>query len=85
MLVDRGVGSEATVVVTGGGSGIGLSIAQAFHAAGAQVALGDVDEDAVERAAAGLGSGRVFSGGIDVRDEASVGPSSRRRSRPWAP
>lgn len=63
---------EATVVVTGAGAGIGLSIAQAFHAAGARVALGDVNRDAVERAAAGLGGEAVFSDFIDVRDEPSV-------------
>jgi 3-oxoacyl-[acyl-carrier protein] reductase len=64
--------SGASVVVTGAGSGIGLSIAQAFHAAGAGVALGDVNKDAAERAAARLGGGQIFSGGVDVRDEASV-------------
>ncbi len=32
--------SESSVVVTGAGSGIGLAIAQAFHAAGARVAFG---------------------------------------------
>ena len=64
--------SGATVVVTGAGSGIGLAIAQAFHAAGARVALGDMNKDAVERTAAGLGGERIFSGGVDVRDEASV-------------
>jgi NAD(P)-dependent dehydrogenase (short-subunit alcohol dehydrogenase family) len=32
--------SDAVVVVTGAAAGIGLGIAQAFHAAGARVALG---------------------------------------------
>ena len=63
---------EATVVVTGAGSGIGLAIAQAFNAAGARVALGDVNTEAVERAAAALGNGRAYAGGVDVRDETSV-------------
>jgi 3-oxoacyl-[acyl-carrier protein] reductase len=62
---------DTTVVVTGAGSGIGLAIAQAFHAAGASVALGDLDQQRVTRAAAGLGD-RVFSGALDVRDAASV-------------
>jgi 3-oxoacyl-[acyl-carrier protein] reductase len=63
---------EAAVVVTGAGSGIGLAIAQAFHAAGASVALGDLHAERVERAAAELGGERVFSGALDVRDAASV-------------
>jgi NAD(P)-dependent dehydrogenase (short-subunit alcohol dehydrogenase family) len=64
--------SEAMVVVTGAASGIGLGIAEAFHAAGGRVALGDLRQDAVERAAAGLGSERTFAGAVDVRDHKSV-------------
>lgn len=45
--------SGAMVVVTGAASGLGLGIAQAFHAAGARVAMGDVRKDAVESAAPG--------------------------------
>lgn len=62
----------ATVLVTGAGAGIGLAIARAFHAAGARVALGDMNTDTVQRAAAGLGDGHVFSGVVDVREESSV-------------
>lgn len=47
--------TNAMVVVTG--AGIGQGIAQAFHAAGARVALGDLRKDAVERTATGLGGG----------------------------
>ncbi len=64
--------SDAMVVVTGAGAGIGQGIAQAFHAAGGRVALGDLREDAVERAAAGLGGERIFADVVDVRDEKSV-------------
>lgn len=64
--------SDAMVVITGAASGIGLGIAQAFHAAGGRVALGDLHKDTVERAAAGLGGDRVFTGVVDVRDEKSV-------------
>ena len=64
--------SNAMVVVTGAGTGIGQSIAQAFHGAGGRVALGDLRKDAVERAAAGLGGERTFAGAVDVRDEKSV-------------
>ena len=63
---------DAMVVVTGAGAGIGLGVAQAFHAAGGRVALGDLRQDAVDRAAAGLHGERVFAGAVDVRDEQSV-------------
>jgi NAD(P)-dependent dehydrogenase (short-subunit alcohol dehydrogenase family) len=64
--------SDAMVVVTGAAAGIGLGLAQAFHAAGGRVALGDLRKDAVERAAAGLGGERIFADIVDVRDEKSV-------------
>jgi 3-oxoacyl-[acyl-carrier protein] reductase len=64
--------SDAIVVVTGAGAGIGHGIAQAFHAAGGRVALGDLREDAVERAATGLSGERIFVGVVDVRDEQSL-------------
>jgi NAD(P)-dependent dehydrogenase (short-subunit alcohol dehydrogenase family) len=64
--------NDATVVVTGAGAGIGLAIAHAFHAAGARVALGDMNKDAVGRAGAELGDERVFIGIVDVRSETSV-------------
>ena len=60
------------VVITGAGAGIGLGMAQAFHAAGALVAMGDLRQDTVERAAAGLGRERTFAGAVDVRDDTSV-------------
>ncbi len=63
---------ETVVAVTGAGSGIGLAIAQAFHAAGARVALGDLDGERAARAAAALGGVRVFCGVLDVRDASSV-------------
>ena len=63
---------DKVVVITGATGRIGLGLARAFHAAGALVALGDLRQDAVERAAADLGSERTFAGTIDVRDEAST-------------
>jgi len=60
------------VVITGATGRIGLGMARLFHAAGALVALGDLRQDVVERAAADLGSKRTFAGTIDVRDEAST-------------
>jgi len=61
------------VLVTGAGAGIGLGIAQAFHQAGARVALGDLREDGLKRAVDLIGrSDRVFSKTVDVRDGESV-------------
>ncbi len=63
---------DKVVVITGATGRIGLGLAQAFHAAGALVALGDLHQDAVDRAAADVGSERTFAGTIDVRDAAST-------------
>jgi NAD(P)-dependent dehydrogenase (short-subunit alcohol dehydrogenase family) len=60
------------VLITGASGRIGLGMAQAFHAAGALVALGDLRQDRVEGAAADLGSERTFAGVVDVRDALSV-------------
>lgn len=63
-----------SVLVTGAAAGIGFGIAEAFHQAGARVALGDVDERGLAAAAERLGrSSRIFTQTVDVRDAASVG------------
>lgn len=61
------------VIVTGGASGIGLGIAQAFHDAGASVVVGDFREDALTQAQASfVGQDRLTFVPVDVREEASV-------------
>jgi len=61
------------VLVTGAGAGIGFGIAKAFLEAGARVALGDVRETSVVRAASRLGnSSSVFARTVDVRDARST-------------
>jgi NAD(P)-dependent dehydrogenase (short-subunit alcohol dehydrogenase family) len=65
--------TDHSVLVTGAGGGIGLGIAQAFHQTGARVALGDLHEPGLARAAERLGgSERVFTHPVDVRDGRSV-------------
>jgi 2-hydroxycyclohexanecarboxyl-CoA dehydrogenase len=74
-------------LITGGASGIGLGMAQAFAATGMRVAIADVDEAALESAAKGLreAGARVEALTLDVRDregwqavvdatEAALGP-----------
>lgn len=60
-------------LVTGGASGLGLMIAQALHAAGFRVAIGDIDEQGAQSAAANLdASGATAIGlSLDVRYEAA--------------
>ncbi len=58
-----------TAIITGGASGIGLGISRALLAAGMNVAIGDVQEDALLSAAETLGaSDRLLTGRLDVTD-----------------
>ena len=61
-------------VVTGGASGIGLAMATRFAAEGARLVLADIEEDALEQAAAGLrdGGAEVLTVQTDCGDAASM-------------
>lgn len=60
-----------TAFITGGGSGLGLATARLFVARGAKVMLFDLNQEALDKAAAELGEAcRVHAG--DVADEAAV-------------
>lgn len=56
-----------TAIVTGAASGLGLAISECLHAAGAHVALLDIDADALSRVAGALGE-RVKTAVVDVSD-----------------
>jgi NADP-dependent 3-hydroxy acid dehydrogenase YdfG len=58
------------VAITGAGRGIGLATARELHSQGARLVLGDIDTDAVEKAAADLGD-RAVAKQLDVSDEDS--------------
>ncbi len=63
-----------TAVVTGGGSGIGLAIAQTLAGEGCQAAIAGRDEQKLTDAAAAFqGSPALLTHGVDVADRASVG------------
>jgi len=59
--------SGSVVAITGGTGGIGLATARSVVAAGAKVALGDLDGELAASEAASLGEGN-FGGRLDVTD-----------------
>jgi NADP-dependent 3-hydroxy acid dehydrogenase YdfG len=63
------IGSRV-VAITGGARGIGLTTARALRAAGAKIAIGDVDLAAVEEAGRSLGADAVATQ-LDVTDRES--------------
>jgi NAD(P)-dependent dehydrogenase (short-subunit alcohol dehydrogenase family) len=65
--------SGQCVLITGGGSGIGLAAARGFLAQGARVAIAGRDADKLRRAADGLGGGeRLSHYAADVTDPEQV-------------
>ena len=66
---------DQVVIVTGGATGIGYGIAEAFVAAGAKVAIGSRRADVVQSAVETLeksSSGQVIGFPLDVTDRDSV-------------
>jgi len=60
-----------TGVVTGGATLIGAAVVRALHAAGARVAVADIDEAGGRRIAGELGENVLFSA-TDLRDDAQI-------------
>ena len=65
---------DRTVVVTGGGGGIGSAVCAGFAAEGARVAVLDRAADAAEATAAGIvhDGGRAIALGCDITERDSV-------------
>lgn len=59
-------------VITGGGSGIGASLARACAVEGMRVVVADVDEDRANAVAAQLPEGAASARAVDVSDAAAV-------------
>lgn len=64
---------DKVAVVTGGASGLGEAVVRDFAAAGAKVAILDLNLPRAQAIAAELGSDRVTTHAVDVADAASVG------------
>lgn len=69
---------DKTVIVTGGGQGIGLCIAKVFLEAGARAVLAEIQTDLESRALTFLNSSEVLFVQTDVADESSVERMVRR-------
>jgi NAD(P)-dependent dehydrogenase (short-subunit alcohol dehydrogenase family) len=64
--------SDKVISITGAGSGFGRLAAEKFAAAGARLVLSDINPEALQEAAAGLGADAVLSSPCDVSDANQV-------------
>jgi NAD(P)-dependent dehydrogenase (short-subunit alcohol dehydrogenase family) len=65
-----------TVVVTGGGGGIGSAICREFAEEGARIAVWDLDGDAAEAIAGPIDDARAYA--VDITDSAAVDAATDR-------
>jgi NAD(P)-dependent dehydrogenase (short-subunit alcohol dehydrogenase family) len=78
-----GTGAPRRALVTGAARGIGLATARRMARDGGRVALVDVDEAALEAAAAGIEGGDVLALAADVRDEEAIGAAIEQAAARW--
>jgi butyryl-CoA dehydrogenase len=64
--------SNAVVVITGAGSGIGRALAREFAAGGAAIALADVNSAALEQTRGLLGNAKTATYKVDVADAGAM-------------
>ncbi len=79
--------AKKTVVITGGGSGLGAAMADVFAAEGARLALLDIDRLRAEQKAAGLRENGVdaLALAVDVADETSLAGAAARVEEHFGP
>src|SRR5689334_7623289 len=70
--------SNAVVVITGAGSGIGRALARELAERGAELALADVNSAALEETRGLLGNAKAATYKVDVGDAASVEGFARK-------
>ena len=64
--------TDKVIAITGAGSGIGRSLAKQFAAAGARIAIADINPGALEETAQGLDPSRVLQCRVDVSSRAEA-------------
>lgn len=60
------------IAITGGASGMGLSIARILHERGAKISIADWSEESLKNAPAAIGTDDIVSCKCDVRDLSQV-------------
>lgn len=74
--------TDKTVIVTGGGKGIGAAYSRGLAAAGARVVIADIDAAAARAVAEEIGPSAV-SLAVDIGDAASCEDLARRSAAAW--